>query len=145
MHDSDAFASASSSFSSSAAGRSLRYAVRMPIDGSADSVDAAVEKLLSCDRQELRRARRHHRRALAALENGSYETLSDSTRTDLIERLRRDLEALDRALHQSQSAARSPGREHRDPECASASESSADESPGGRAETGSGWELPFWP
>jgi hypothetical protein len=79
----------------------LRYAVRMPIDrdGSVDSLDDAVHALRQCDPAELRRARRHHRRALSALERGSYEALGDDTRAQLVNRLRTDLEALDRALH----------------------------------------------
>jgi hypothetical protein len=75
----------------------------MPIDGPVETMDAAVRKLRSCDPTELRRARRHHRRALAALENGSYETLTGDTREQLVRRLRLDLEALERALDERRS------------------------------------------
>ena len=85
---------------SSSGSEAVRYTVHMPIDGPVDSIDDAVHQLLQCDPSDLRRARRHHRRALSALERGSYETLADDTRTRLVDRLRTDLEALDRALNQ---------------------------------------------
>lgn len=77
-----------------------RYAVRMPIDGDVDTVEEAVSELRKCDPSDLRRARRHHRRALKALENGLYGAINEETRNQLVGRLRSDLEALNQALHQ---------------------------------------------
>jgi hypothetical protein len=142
MRDTDAPASVSSS-TRPTADRPVRYAVQMPIEGSTDSIEAAVEKLLACDISELRRARRHHRRALSALENGSYDTLSDPKRSELVRRLRSDLEALDRAINRtgSSSAPSAPGRSTA---ASSPSTGSASGDGSGREADGSGWSLPIW-
>lgn len=142
MRDTDAPASVSSS-PRPTADRPVRYAVQMPIEGSIDSIEAAVEKLLACDISELRRARRHHRRALSALENGSYDTLSDPKRSELVRRLRSDLEALDRAINRagSSSAPSAPGRSTA---ASSPSTGSASGDGSGRETDGSGWSLPIW-
>jgi hypothetical protein len=50
------------------------------------------------DPDDLKRARRHHRRALTALKGGCYDALGGKTRTQLIRRLTADLEAINRAL-----------------------------------------------
>jgi len=86
--------------SSRSSDRPFSYTVQIPVDDAVDSMADAVQQLKTCNPQDLRRARCHHRRALAALENGSYETLADDTRSELVTRLRADLEALDRALNQ---------------------------------------------
>ncbi len=70
----------------------------MPIGDSADSVEEAARALQKCPPDDLRRARRHHRRALAALQNGCYDALDSDTRGTLIQRLKADLTALNRAL-----------------------------------------------
>lgn len=70
----------------------------MPIEGPVEDTEAAVEQLQQCSSTELRRARTHHRRALASLENGGYNNLSDATRERLSDQLRSNLEALNRAL-----------------------------------------------
>lgn len=49
--------------------------------------------------KDLARARRHHRRALKALEAGGFDALEAGTRQQLIRRLRADLDALDEALN----------------------------------------------
>lgn len=72
----------------------------MPIDGPVTNPQEAAEKLRQCSVEELKRARRHHRRALKSLQNGGYGALSDGTRDDLIERLRTELEALNQALNE---------------------------------------------
>ena len=95
--------------SSRSSDRPFSYTVRMPIDDAVDSMADAVQQLKTRNPQDLRRARRHHRRALAALENGSYETLADDTRSQLVTRLRADLEALDRALNQLDGPGASSG------------------------------------
>lgn len=95
--------------SSRSSDRPFSYTVRIPIDDSVDSMADAVQQLKTCNPQDLRRARRHHRRALAALEDGSYETLADDTRSQLVTRLRTDLEALDRALNQLDASGPSTG------------------------------------
>lgn len=141
MRDTDAPASVSSS-APPTTGRPARYAVRMPIDGDVDSLEAAVEKLLVCDSNELRRARRHHRRALSALENGSYDTLSAHKRSELVRRLRADLEALDRAIHRAGSASSDDRSDRHSTPAAGASTSGSQES--GPTSTGSGWSLPIW-
>jgi len=81
----------------SASGRHVT-AARMPIEGPVEDTEAAVEQLQQCSSTELRRARTHHRRALASLENGGYNNLSDATRERLSDQLRSNLEALNRAL-----------------------------------------------
>jgi hypothetical protein len=48
--------------------------------------------------EDLARARRHHRRALRALEAGGFDALETGTRQALIRRLKSDLDALDEAL-----------------------------------------------
>jgi len=73
-------------------------AARMPIEEPLENTEAAVEKLRQCPSTELRRARTHHRRVLTSLQNGGYSTLSDATRERLADQLRRNLEALNRAL-----------------------------------------------
>lgn len=89
----------SPSASSSSANRSQRVsAVRMPIDEPIDDLDDAVAQLRECSSTELRRARKHHRRALTALQNGGYRCLPDATRDRLAARLQTHLDALNRAL-----------------------------------------------
>lgn len=75
-----------------------RYAVRMPLNEPADSMEEAVRDLMKRDPADLRRARRHHRRALAALRSGCYDAVGEDTRAQLVQRLRADLKALTRAL-----------------------------------------------
>lgn len=72
--------------------------VQLPIEGPVSDVDEAVQKLKQCAPSELQRARRHHRRALEALHTGGYKSLTGNTRQQLIRRLQRGLEALNRAL-----------------------------------------------
>jgi uncharacterized membrane protein YccC len=73
-------------------------AASLPLDTRPDDLDELVRALRSCSPSDLRRARRHHRRALTALTDGCYDALSDETRRQLIRRLREDLTALNRAL-----------------------------------------------
>lgn len=79
-------------------------AVRMPIEEPVEDFDAAVDELRQCSSTELRRARKHHRRALESLQNGGYHSLSDATREHLVERLRNNLAALNQALDSSASS-----------------------------------------
>lgn len=112
MHSTDTSRSDSSSI-----GSPQRFsAVRMPIEEPVENTDEAVAKLRQCDSTELRRARKHHRRALESLQNGGYSCLSDATRTHLAARLRNNLDALNQALDTSPAPA------------APTTESSADES-----------------
>lgn len=78
--------------------------VRMPIEEPIENVEDAVQKLQQCSSTELRRARQHHRRALESLRQGGYTALSESTKTRLIEHLRRNLKALNDALDPSSSS-----------------------------------------
>ncbi len=90
---------------SSPSGAVQRFsAVRMPIEEPVEDFDAAVDELRHCSSAELRRARKHHRRALESLRNGGYHSLSDATRDHLVERLHNNLAALNRALDTSASA-----------------------------------------
>lgn len=89
------------------------FAVRMPIEEPVKNTDEAVAKLRQCDSTELRRARKHHRRALESLQNGGYSCLADATRTHLAARLRNNLDALNQALNTS--AAPSDATEEPDP------------------------------
>lgn len=79
-------------------------AVRMPIEVPVENVEEAVEQLKRCSSTELRRARKHHRRALESLRTGGYSALSEATRDCLAARLRRNLKALNRALEPASSA-----------------------------------------
>lgn len=78
--------------------------VRMPIEEPIENVEDAVQKLQQCSSTELRRARQHHRRALESLRQGGYTALSESTKTQLIEHLRKNLKALNDALDPSSSS-----------------------------------------
>lgn len=72
--------------------------VRLPIEEPVQDVDEAIAKLEQCDSTELRRAHKHHRRALESLRNGGYSGLSDATREHLADRLRKNLNALNHVL-----------------------------------------------
>jgi uncharacterized membrane protein YccC len=76
----------------------------MPIEGPVDDLEEAVERLRQCPSTALRRARTHHRRALESLRNGGYSALSEATRDRLADRLRRNLDALNRALDTAPSS-----------------------------------------
>jgi len=89
----------SNSPSSSSDAPAQRFsAVRMPIEVPVEDREQAVEELRRCSSTELRRARKHHRRALESLRTGGYSNLSDATRRRLADRLRTNLEVLNRAL-----------------------------------------------
>jgi hypothetical protein len=103
------------------------YPVDASITKQASSLEAAVEMLRKRDPDDLKRARRHHRRALTALKGGCYDALGGTTRTQLIQRLTADLEAINRAL----KAMAGDG----------AAEGSADP-PTGRSSWGGGGEAP---
>lgn len=102
MTSPDSSASSSKTAAETAAQRFS--AVRMPIDVPVDDMEEAVERLRECSSTALRRARKHHRRALESLRTGGYSALSDSTRDRLADRLRNNLKALNRALEPSSSA-----------------------------------------
>jgi hypothetical protein len=82
----------------------------MPIDVPVDDTEEAVERLQRCSSAALRRARKHHRRALESLDTGGYSALSEATRDRLAARLRKNLKALNRAL-ESASCAETSGSE----------------------------------
>lgn len=90
----------------------------MPLEEPVDSFREAVQQLQTCDSTELRRARKHHRRALSSLQDGGYDNLPATTRRDLTDRLRNNLEALNEALQASNNAA----SDTPDPEAASMSD-----------------------
>lgn len=71
---------------------------RLPLDDPPSDMEEAIEKLQSRPEDELRRARKHHRRALKALQEGAYEALAEETRERLECQFRSGLHALNRAL-----------------------------------------------
>ena len=75
-----------------------RLPLDLPVDDHAETFDQMMNQLQRCAPEDLRRARRHHRRALEALRNGCYEALCEDTRDQLIGRLQVDLDALNQAL-----------------------------------------------
>mgnify|MGYP006286517921 CR=1 len=79
------------------------FALQMPLDEAPEDFGQMVNQLETCDPEDLRRARRHHRRALEALRNGCYEALCEDTRSVLIGRLQADLDALNRVLRRASS------------------------------------------
>ena len=83
---------------SSSSSTSSRLPLELPVDNQADTLEQMMNQLQRCAPEDLRRARRHHRRALEALRNGCYEALCEDTRDQLIGRLQVDLDALNRAL-----------------------------------------------
>lgn len=82
-------------------------AVRLPVEKPVEDVEDAVKKLKTCTSTELRRARQHHRRAIESLQDGGYSALPEDTRDDLLSHLRRNLEALNRALDARSSSSHS--------------------------------------
>lgn len=86
--------SPNSSYSSGDTFSSVRFPLEEPVSDLAE----AVHKLEQRPSDQLRRARKHHRRALESLHNGAYDALSDRTRDRLVRRLHTNLEALNKAL-----------------------------------------------
>ena len=72
--------------------------VYIPLGDRPADYDSMVQALRDQPADELRRARKHHRRALKALRSGAYEALSDGTREQLLERFHVNLQALNSAL-----------------------------------------------
>lgn len=114
---------------------------------SAPSFEAAVRTLRERDQDDLRRARRHHRRALEALKGGCYDALSDGTRERLVRRLTSDLEILNAALGYSSTRDTTTGHgvsvtsDTRRDVSPNGSRPSSDESTGS---TWSGWLTALW-
>lgn len=75
--------------------------VQLPLDTIPQDFEAAVAKLKQRDRDDLERARKHHRRALKALREGAYDTLPEETRDQLSKQLLTNLTALNEALDES--------------------------------------------
>jgi hypothetical protein len=74
--------------------------VQLPLDTIPSEFEAAVAELKQRSRADLKRARKHHRRALTALEDGAYDALPDETRTQLTKQLHTSLAALNEALNE---------------------------------------------
>ncbi|WP_263786777.1 hypothetical protein [Salinibacter grassmerensis] len=77
---------------------------KLPLDHPASSLEEAVEELRRRPEDELRRARKHHQRALKALQNGAYEALSEETRGRLTNQFRSGLHALNQALDEVEAS-----------------------------------------
>lgn len=77
----------------------------LPLDRPASSFEEAVEQLQGRPEEELRRAQKHHRRALKALQDGAYEALSAETRDRLVHQFRSGLRALNQALDEAGTSA----------------------------------------
>jgi hypothetical protein len=103
-----------SSFSQSnapqAASSDTFSSVRLPIETPPSDFEEAVQKLEQRPTDELRRARKHHRRALKALRDDAYGALPDATRDRLIRRFQENLTALNTALQTDEPDAESPSR-----------------------------------
>jgi len=78
--------------------------VRLPIETPASDCEEAVQKLRQHPTNELRRARKHHRRALKALRDDAYRALPNRTRDRLVCRFRENLTALNEALKAEKSS-----------------------------------------
>ncbi|MEF8815479.1 MAG: hypothetical protein V5A20_02560 [Salinibacter sp.] len=76
---------------------------RLPLDDPPSDLEEAVDQLRGRPDEELRRAHKHHRRALKALQEGAYEALSDDTRERLTHQFRSGLHALNKALDEPQA------------------------------------------
>lgn len=72
--------------------------VQLPLDTIPSEFEEAVSQLRQRSRDDLVRARKHHRRALKALREGAYDALPDETRDKLTEQLLTNLTALNEAL-----------------------------------------------
>jgi hypothetical protein len=73
--------------------------VQLPLEEPPSDYDKAVRKLKERPADELRQARKHHRRALKALRDGAYNALSEGTREQLVRRFHTNLKALNDALN----------------------------------------------
>lgn len=87
--------------------------VQLPLETLPSGLEEAVQKLRQRPTDELRRARRHHRRALKALRGGAYESLPEDTREGLMKRLHMNLKALNKALDPDESDADSSSQSRR--------------------------------
>ena len=72
--------------------------VQLPLEPVPSDLDEAVQELTERPEDELRQARKHHRRALKALREDTYEALPEETREQLVRRLQTNLTALNAAL-----------------------------------------------
>ena len=72
--------------------------VQLPLESAPSDLDEAVQELTERPEDELRQARKHHRRALKALREDTYEALPEETREQLVRRLQTNLTALNAAL-----------------------------------------------
>lgn len=79
----------------------------LPLDEPVSDMADAVRGLKNCPADELRQARKRHRRAVQALRNGAYDALADETRQHLLKRLHANLEVLNRALTKELDSERS--------------------------------------
>ncbi|MFB6229874.1 MAG: hypothetical protein ABEL04_01860 [Salinibacter sp.] len=71
---------------------------QLPLRQPVADVEEAVRTLEGYPPDELRRARKHHRRALEALRDNAYNALSGDTRKRLVRRFRTNLRILNKAL-----------------------------------------------
>lgn len=104
-----------SSLSQSSASRSPSSdtfsSVRLPIETPPSDFEEAVQKLKQRPTDELRRARKHHRRALKALRDDAYGALPENTRDRLIRRFQENLTALNEALKTEEPTTETPSTE----------------------------------
>lgn len=85
--------------------------VQLPLQSPPSDFEEAVQKLKHRPVDELRQARKHHRRALKALREGGYDALPDETREQLIARFHTALEALNKALETESSEGNASSQE----------------------------------
>lgn len=79
--------------------------VQLPLEETPSDYEKVVQELKRRPADELRQARKHHRRALKALRHGAYTALSESTRERLAKRFHTNLKALNDALGSDESDA----------------------------------------
>ena len=72
--------------------------VQLPLESAPSDLDEAVQELTERPEDELRQARKHHRRALKALREDTYEALPEETREQLVRRLQTNLTALNKVF-----------------------------------------------
>ena len=72
--------------------------VQLPLESAPSDLDEAVQELTERPEDELRRARKHHRRALKALREDTYEALPKETHEQLVRRLQTNLTALNKVF-----------------------------------------------
>lgn len=97
--------------------------VQFPLDEPVSDMGEAVEELKTCDTADIRRSRKYHRRAIQALRDDCYNSLSEKTRERLLKQLLVNLEALNKVLRETEGAEPLDDPDERSPNASSSSSS----------------------